>query len=342
MTVPEDQTPRILLVEADPHQQELLSDAIAAHYGLAEPQRMPTVISTGQDCLAQPLDEFDVILMEVDLPDMSGLDLIQEVHAGYDIPVILLTGQHDATVIREGFRLGAGDVLVKVGDYVFGTPALIDKTLHQFEIEHENRRLQDELQTMLSELRVKNVQLEESLTKLREMADTDHLTGLANRRKLAEAADVAYGEAARYDYDLSVCMIDLDHYKQLNDTLGHQMGDRALVVAADIIRRSLRASDVAARYGGDEFVLLLPHTSIERAVSVCERIRHRIDQASRQMPGLGCSLTISAGAASLRGDGPDCADGLLSMADKALYAAKEAGKDRTITFASLPCNHAPG
>ena len=113
------------------------------------------------------------------------------------------------------------------------------------------------------------------------------------------------------------------------------MGDRALVIAAAVISRTLRASDVAARYGGDEFVLLLPHTPVNRAVAICERIRHQLSLVTSQTEGVNQSLTLSAGVASLKADGPKSVDELLAMADKAMYAAKEAGKDRTLTFAAI-------
>ena len=335
MTADPQPSPRVLIVESDPHQGRMLADALDAAGGPRPADRAPVIVSDGKSCLAQRLDEFDAVLVEMQLTDASGASLVEQIRRQAQIPVVLITGRQEALTSGEAFAANADEIVFKAGDYVFGIPWVIQKAIRQHQVRQENRRLQDELQTMLSELRVKNVQLEESLTKLQDMAETDHLTGLANRRKFGELAEVAFGEAVRYDYDLTCGMIDLDHYKLLNDQLGHQMGDRALVIAAAVISRTLRASDVAARYGGDEFVLLLPHAPVNRAVAVCERIRHQLSLVTSQTEGVNQSLTLSAGVASLKGDGPGNVDELLAMADKAMYAAKDAGKDRTLTFTAI-------
>jgi diguanylate cyclase (GGDEF)-like protein len=127
-------------------------------------------------------------------------------------------------------------------------------------------------------------------------------------------------------------MLDLDNYKMLNDSLGHQMGDKILIMAAQIIQSELRASDLAARYGGDEFVILLPHTSVELASAVAERIRRQLAASSNQYANVGRLLTMSIGIASLKEHQPATADQLVAMADKALYASKDAGRDRIMVF----------
>ena len=186
---------------------------------------------------------------------------------------------------------------------------------------------------MLSKLRMKNIQLQESLEKVKEMATTDHLTGLANRRRFAEILERCYSEAVRYGFDLACCMCDLDNYKQLNDTLGHQIGDEVLVLTAQAIRSTLRQSDIAARYGGDEFVLLLPNTALEEALTVGRRLRQDLAARLVQSTAPVRLVTLSMGIASLRAHAPSSADVLVSMADRALYAAKAAGKDRIVLYA---------
>ncbi len=312
----------------------LLSDAIGAHYDVTDGQQI-VAVGTGAECLAQPLGEFDVALLDFHLPDMTGLDLMERILARADLPVIFVTGENTSMTAAEAIQRGAQDYVVKLGDYLFAIPVIIDKSLRQHHIKLENERLRREMESMLSELRVKNIQLNESLAQVRRMADTDHLTGLANRRKFAEDLDHHFAEARRYGFDLTCCMCDLDHYKRLNDSLGHQAGDLALMTAADIIRNTLRSSDVAGRYGGDEFVLLLSHTSIDRAVAVCQRIREQIVVDIAHTCGPGHRVTISVGVASIDADSPASANALVAMADQALYDAKARGKDRIVLFADI-------
>ena len=224
----------------------------------------------------QDLKAFEAVLLDYNLPDYDGLVMLKELLDRCDVPVIVVTGENITQTASQAVKAGAADYVVKLGDYLFALPIVIDKNIRQHRLRCENRRLQGELQSMLHELQAKNLQLEESLEQQRKMATTDHLTGLSNRRHFAEALERYFQEATRYGFDLTCCMCDLDHYKQLNDMLGHQIGDQVLVIAAEVIRSSLRTTDLAVRYGGDEFVLLLPHTSMDMGVAAGQRIREQL------------------------------------------------------------------
>ncbi len=325
-----DRAPAILIVEDDPDQRELIREALTIHYAPAE-ARIATA-GTAAECLATDLAAFDVILLDYNLPDGEGLDLLGQVLRQADLPVIFVTGENNSALAAEAIQRGAQDYVVKMGDYLFTIPVVIGKSIRQHRMQRENAELRRKLELMLEELRVKNKQLEDSLDRLREMADSDHLTGLANRRRFAEELERQFSEAVRYGHDLSCCMCDLDHYKQLNDALGHQFGDRVLVATAEVIRSMLRRSDTAARYGGDEFVLLLPHTAREEALGVARRLRDDLAIRIRRMSNFSRAVSLSIGIASIAADQPTSADGLVSMADRALYAAKADGKDRVVPF----------
>jgi len=153
-------------------------------------------------------------------------------------------------------------------------------------------------------------------------ARTDPLTGLANRRQLRDFLLHAIGRAERCDEPMTVAMLDLDHFKRFNDTFGHVAGDRVLVAFADQLRARLRAQDVAARFGGEEFCLLLPRTTTAEAQVVIEDLRLAL---SRQA---GERVTFSAGVAQAR---PlDTGEDLIERADGALYQAKAEGRDRLV------------
>ncbi len=325
-----DVTPKILVVEDDPDQCQLICEALRMHYG-ADPQHIVGVQSAAE-CLKTDLKIFDVILQDYHLQDMDGLKLTERILARADIPVIFVTGENDSAVAIEAIRHGAQDYIVKLGDYLFTIPIVVAKNIDQHRIKKENQRLRQELEETLSKLNLKNAQLTESLAKLEQMAVTDHLTGLGNRRQLSRILQRDYEEAIRYGFDLTCCMCDLDGYKILNDTLGHRLGDEVLVMTAEVIRYSLRSTDVAARYGGDEFVVVLPHTSLQKGIEVSGRITETLAETMKQNPKIAVPVTMSIGVASIKKDHPTSADSLISMADKALYVAKVRGKNSIVSY----------
>lgn len=165
---------------------------------------------------------------------------------------------------------------------------------------------------------------------LRELASRDPLTGLFNRRYFNEMLERRFSEALRYQTDLSCIMIDLDGFKAVNDTFGHHTGDDLLQVTADTISEQLRSSDITARFGGDEFVALLPQTDCEKAHVLGQRIMDQFKQSVRgRFPELTVSMSI--GVASINEAQIEDAESLIRTADHAMYAAKGGGKDRIVT-----------
>jgi len=164
------------------------------------------------------------------------------------------------------------------------------------------------------------------IRQLRFLADIDSLTGFYNRRKIEEVLHSEMERAKRYGHPLSVMFIDIDNFKQINDTYGHRKGDEVLRKVADLIRREIRRTDFVGRFGGEEFMVVLPETEPEKAVRVAERIRERIE---REEFGVG-RVTISVGVTGLRKD--DDYGSLFVRMDRAMYLAKEKGKNRVETL----------
>jgi diguanylate cyclase (GGDEF)-like protein len=181
-------------------------------------------------------------------------------------------------------------------------------------------------------VRQRTKDLEKVNRQLREMASRDSLTGLYNRRHFNDILTQLFAEAERYGTELTCMMMDLDNFKRVNDTLGHQMGDQLLELTAQVIKASIRESDVAVRYGGDEFAVLLPQTSPNDARVSAERLLTRFrEEIGRSLPEASI-VSLSIGLASREQDQPTSAKELLNLSDEALYLAKAGGKDRIMVL----------
>jgi diguanylate cyclase (GGDEF)-like protein len=163
---------------------------------------------------------------------------------------------------------------------------------------------------------------------LKELAITDHLTRLYNRRYMMNVLEMELNRTLRKKGKLTLVIIDVDHFKCVNDTYGHQRGDIVLAEIADLIRSKLRNYDIAARYGGEEFAMLLPETALKDGILVAERVRSSVEQISFPPPMEGVGVTISLGVAALPAPHMNSVDALISAADEALYRAKQNGRNR--------------
>ena len=170
-------------------------------------------------------------------------------------------------------------------------------------------------------------QLESANTKLQELALRDGLTGLLNRRYWESCLEREFARHQRYDSPVSLVIFDIDHFKRVNDTYGHQTGDEVIRSVAEITSRLARETDFAGRYGGEEFVVLLPGTHLEGAAQFAERLRQAVEQQVLDYQGSPLSYTISLGVATISDDMANYQI-LLERADKALYASKEQGRNR--------------
>ena len=315
---------KLLIIEDDADQRDLIRETLEAHFGAG------TVVGveSRQAALDQDLSDFDLILSDYNLPDGTGMDLLAQVKARCPTPIILVTGENVGDTAAEAIRRGATDYVVKVGDYLFTIPLVVEKNLTVAKVRRENEELRKELEKALAEVRDKNLQLEQSLKRVEEVAATDPLTGLYNRRHFGKLLEQLFAESHRYEKELACVMIDLDGYKQINDAYGHQVGDQLLLAAGKVISANLRKMDVAARYGGDEFILLLPHAGSQEAAGVAGRIRDEYRQAAAIVLRRNEPATMSVGISSSLSEMPVNSDQLIAAADAALYQSKQRGRNR--------------
>jgi diguanylate cyclase (GGDEF)-like protein len=179
------------------------------------------------------------------------------------------------------------------------------------------------------EVKLKNLKLEAANKKLELLSITDGLTGFYNHRHLHQLLESEVGRATRYHLDLTCLMIDLDKFKQINDTFGHPFGDVVLKTVAKIIREDVRDTDFPARYGGDEFLVILPHTDLEQAVALAERIKADIISHPFVAPGgQDVVQTVSIGVANFAETRAKSKDELIRFVDDSLYRAKQKGRNR--------------
>jgi two-component system cell cycle response regulator len=264
----------------------------------------------------------DLILLDVMMPDISGIEVARRIKANRSlpfIPIIMQTALDSTEAKVEGLEAGADDYITKPIDFA----ELKARLRSMLRI----KRLQEALEEREKELLEMN-------ERLRFMSLTDGLTGLDNRRHLNERIDEMFQHAQRLNEPFSLVMCDLDKFKSVNDTYGHQAGDEVLKQLAAILKDEAREIDRVGRYGGEEFMLLLPGTVLDAAVTFAERVRKRIERHTFTFPGGSTKRTASFGVAGWPHPLIEDSDSLVRMADDALYVAKETGRDRVIRFDS--------
>lgn len=289
---------RILVVDDIPANLQILSIHLTdERYEVLEANSGAQAL----EILNQAVKEVDLILLDVMMPSMTGLEVLAEIkkdHALNSIPVILVTANADDTNVAEGLDMGAFDYIIKPYSLV----------------------------VLLARVRAA-LREKERLDLLEKWATTDPLTGLFNRRHFFELADREFNRAQRQGSPLSFILLDIDHFKQVNDVHGHLVGDTALVTLADLLRSHLRIVDFCCRFGGEEFVLCLPDTPKEGAFEVAERIREALIPIQIPTETGTLTLTISLGI-SQNGESGSVED-IVRQADDALYKAKESGRNQS-------------
>jgi diguanylate cyclase (GGDEF)-like protein len=289
------------------------------------------VIRTLHDLYDHPLDGIDLVVCGLHLADGSGMDALAYLQGMRpDLPVVLTGGAADAGVGPEAIRAGATEFLVIDHEPTASLGVAVEKAFAHQAVRQENERLRGGLGRLLAELTIRNQQLREVVRQLENLARTDELTGLANRRWLNLSLEGHWAEAQRYGLPLAFVMIDLDGFKAVNDHMGHPRGDELLRMTARVIQANCRQVDIPARYGGDEFCVLMPHTVIDDAVTVAHRIHAEFGQAAAGLDLDGLAVGMSLGVAQNTLSRPVNADQLAIHADEALYRAKALGKGRVM------------
>lgn len=318
-TSAEEAPPRILVVDDHPDNIEIIEARLSSRGYLVERA------SNGQEALDLVRNEPPhLILCDVMMPVMDGYEVSRRIkndEALPYIPIILVTARDSTADKIEGLDAGADDYLTKPVNF----PELEARVRSMLRI----KQLQDQLDQ-------KNRELELMNKRLRKLSITDGLTELFNHRHIHELLQEEFERSNRSGEPIAVAMLDLDHFKKVNDTYGHPTGDVILYETAQILRETAREIDMPGRYGGEEFIVILPNTVEDAAARFAERVRQRVNEHVFRDEATEVRMTLSCGVASFPGEGIESPETLLKRADEALYRAKESGRNRMVRASETP------
>lgn len=330
-----DKAPQILVVDDDPIIAALFCELLP-DYGYS-----PVIAHSGEEALARLRQgDFELVIADKNLPGKSGLDILREVKAERpDLDVIIMTAYADMPSALEAIRAGVYDFLTKPFENLETIAKTILRACEKRRMLKENHRLiesltqaNEQIQTMNrgleDQVARRTQQLEQANSLLEELTLTDDVTGAYNQRFLFARLDEEFRRARRYKMSLSLIMLDVDYFKSVNDNHDHLFGSRVLKRMAEVMRHEIRSTDMLVRYGGDEFVVILPHTESKDALMIAERVRREVKSADFGDPQDPFFATVSVGVASLGDCEADSPQSLLRAADKALYLSKHNGRNQ--------------
>jgi len=322
---------KILVVDDEADNRALVGEQLKRH-GFE-----PEFASNGVEAIEKVRREPpDLVLLDVVMPGPSGVEVcgrIKEVAGENFVPVILLSAKNDYDTVMKGFQSGADDYISR--------PFRAGQLVARINVMLRYKAVQDELRRQNAALRQTNLRLNDALDservlrrtlaqinlELNKMAITDHLTHLYNRRFFFERLDEEFQRAARHGTSLACLMLDIDHFKKVNDSYGHQCGDEILEKLARILDENCRVIDLLARYGGEEFCVIMPNADAEAGLKLAERLRRNIAEHVFAYEQIEVKLTVSIGLAVYPADGIGNEDDLIRAADEACYEAKRRGRN---------------
>jgi two-component system cell cycle response regulator len=254
--------------------------------------------------------QFDMIFMDHFLKDGTSIDFLERAEAeGIETPVIVISGQGDEMLVSQVIQSGAYEYLPKNRINLESISRVINNTLERVRLRNDVKKAH---------------------AKMAEMSSVDELTKLHNRRYFIEALEGEFERASRYETEMALIMMDLDHFKKINDEYGHLAGDMVLSEIGRILKEHVRRNDIACRYGGEEFAVILSNVNRDNIYAAYERFREMVSKQPFEYESIQFHMTVSIGIAF--SNDAKLINDLLVHADQALYQAKETGRNKTLTY----------
>ncbi|MEK6644320.1 MAG: diguanylate cyclase [Planctomycetota bacterium] len=322
---------RVLIVDDDPASRRLI------HKYLQDSGMEVMEAANGREAMRIVLDEAPpIIVTDWEMPEMSGIELCRALrtHEGVRFAyIIIVTAESDTERLVEAFEAGADDFLPKPVNH-HELVARLRAGQRIARLESDLARHAREIHQLNAESAVVNKKLENANSRLLKIATIDYLTGLPNRREAMNRLRECWATWERYQSLLSCIMIDIDHFKNFNDEYGHAAGDQILAETAGVLARSVRVNDIVCRIGGEEFLVICPHTDMDGAAACAEKLRSAVESAQFVHEARPLHVTISLGLAEA-GDYMKTPEEFLKIVDKAMYDSKNSGRNCVTRAPSL-------
>ena len=275
---------------------------------------------------------FDVIITDIKMPKMNGIDMMKKIRElDEDIPIIVSTAHQNQEFLISCIELGTNAYLLKPINHKQLNRA-IKNTCEKLYYIYENRKYEESLEALVKE---RTQELQATQQQLTQIVNKDSLTNLYNRRYFNDISQTLLNLAKRNRDGLSLLMIDIDKFKTINDTYGHLIGDMVLKELSNILLKITRSSDITIRFGGEEFLILLPHTHLNGAIKIAKKIRDKIKKAEIHIENKIDKIikfTVSIGVTECYCEDDKKIDTIVHRADEAMYEAKHNGRDKIIIY----------
>jgi diguanylate cyclase (GGDEF)-like protein len=272
---------------------------------------------------------FHLVISDIRMPNMSGLEMIEKMKSiDPNISIIVATAHKETELLLESITIGVDGYLLKPINYK-QLQKTIRKTCEKIYYKKKNEAYELNLEQLIQE---RTKELEYAKEKLTDIANKDPLTELYNRRYFNEISDMLINISNTHKRAFCILMIDIDRFKMINDTYGHIIGDHVLKELSTILLNLTRQNDVVVRYGGEEFIILLPNTKIDGASSIAQKIHSTIENLELLIDNNILKFTVSIGVTQCDWSGNNNIDTLIHRADESLYEAKRSGRNRVVVY----------